>query len=166
MAKWWSKRSKAQDVIGDDMASARALLPSLRLKLDKEGVAAARSYGEGVVEVAQALARTLGREIDTILVAGHLAPGQLSAALSDIAAAQERCRTYWDSPSAEARDAARRLAFGCLVFLHLYRMRLYAISAPEERRAEAGALADTYANLTRVLWQIGTRGSPHGSAQI
>ena len=154
MVKWWSNRN-AVDVIGDDMASARALLPSLRLKLDKEGVAAARSYGEGLAEVAQALARTLGLGIDAVLAGRDMGRDRIGAALRDITAAQERCRQYVDSPNENARNAARRLAFGCVVLTHLYRMRLHALSAPEERRAEAAALADTYANLTRVLWQLG-----------
>jgi hypothetical protein len=48
---------------------------------------------------------------------------------------------------------------------HLYRMRLHGLSAPEERRAEANAIADTYANLTRVLWQIGAPKSARSPAR-
>src|SRR3954447_26815577 len=157
MVKWWSNRS-AVDVIGDDMASARALLPSLRLKLAKERVAGPRGYGEGLAEVAQALSRTLGLGVDPVLAGRNMGRDRISTALRDITAAQERCREYLDSPNEDARDAARKLAFGCLVLTHLYRMRLHSLTAPEERRAEARALADTYANLTRVLWQLaGTR---------
>jgi|tagenome__1003787_1003787.scaffolds.fasta_scaffold20757589_2 hypothetical protein len=164
MLKWWSNRN-AVDVVGDDMASARALLPSLRLKLDKEGVAAARVYGEGLTEVAQALARTLGIEVDAILSGRGLGPNRIAAVLRDITAAQERCRQYLDSPRETAREEARKLAFGCQVMAHLYRMRLHGLSAPEERRAEANAIADTYANLTRVLWQIGAPKSARSPAR-
>jgi hypothetical protein len=148
MLKWLSKR-KVEDVVGNDIASARALIPSLRLKLDKEGPATARAYGEGLAEVARALAQALGRDVTLVLTGRDLDSNAIIAALRDIAASQERCRQYLDS------DIARSLSFGCLVLTHLYRMRLHALSAPEERRGEAGAVADTYANLTRVLWQIG-----------
>lgn len=163
--RWWSNRN-AVDVIGDDMASARALLPSLRLKLDKEGVVAARSYGEGLAEVAQALARTLGLGIDSVLAGRDLGRDRIGAALRDITAAQERCRQYLDSPNENARNAARKLAFGCLVLTHLYRMRHHSLTAPEERRTEASALADTYANLTRVLWQLGAQKSSRSSDRL
>jgi hypothetical protein len=154
MLKWLSKR-KVEDVVGNDIASARALIPSLRLKLDKEGPATARAYGEGLAEVARALAQALGRDVTLVLTGRDLDSNAIIAALRDIAASQERCRQYLDSDSEPVRDLARSLSFGCLVLTHLYRMRLHALSAPEERRGEAGAVADTYANLTRVLWQIG-----------
>jgi hypothetical protein len=153
MLKWLSKR-KVEDVVGEDIATARALIPSLRLKLDKEGPATARAYGDGLAEVTRALAKALGRDVAPILAARDLDANTIIAALRDIAATQERCRQYLDSDSEAVRELARKLSFGCLVLTHLYRMRLHALSAPEERRGEAGAVADTYANLTRVLWQI------------
>jgi hypothetical protein len=40
------------------------------------------------------------------------------------------------------------------MFSHLYRMRLHEFTAPGERRAEAGALASSYASLAQALFQI------------
>jgi hypothetical protein len=151
----WFAKPQVEDVVGNDMASARALLPSLRLKLDKEGVSAARAYGEGVASVARALARSLGRGVSEVLDGRTLDAAVIAAVSRDIAASQERCREHLRSDREATRELADKLAFGCLVFSHLYRMRLHALTAPEERRAEASALADTYANLAGVLWQIG-----------
>ena len=154
MFKWLAKR-KDEDGVASDMARARALLPILRLRLDKEGSAAARAYGRGVTEVADALARALGLAEVEVMSAENLASDQLIAAFRDIAAAEERCREYLDSDSERARQGAANLSFGCQIFLHLYRMRLHERTAPEEQRGEARAIADTFANLARVLKQIG-----------
>lgn len=155
-AGWLSKR-KVEDVVGNDLARARALLPSLRLKLDKGGALAARTHGEGVEEVAQALARSLGAGLADVLVARSSDPNLIAAAAEDIAAAQERCREYQSAENEKARQLARKLDFGCMVFAHLYRMRLHALTAPAERRADASALADSYASLTKTLVQTGSK---------
>jgi hypothetical protein len=155
MLNWLSQR-KAEDVVGHDIVNARSLIPVLRLKLDKGGAPAARVYGEGIVEVAELLAHCRGLSGMNALAGQGLSVEQLDATYRDLVASAERCRSYLDSDNPVARAAADRLAMACLVFSHLYRLRFHARQAPEERRVEADALADTYANLTRVLAELGT----------
>jgi hypothetical protein len=158
MLHWPSKSNqKTDELVQADIERARAVLPSLRLKLDKGGAAVARDYGEGVVEVAQGLARALGVGVD-VAQAGHpLRPEQLVAAVADLAASEERCREHLGGRSRAGRALAARLLFACQIFAHLYRLRLHAHSVPEDRREEVEGLAETYVSLTRVLAEIGAK---------
>jgi hypothetical protein len=153
----WRSNQKTADTVQRDIERARAVLPMLRLKLDKEGAAAARASGEGVVEVAQALARALGVPFEVALPCRTLEADQLVAAIRDLEAAQECCREYADGTNAAARELATKLRFGCEILTHLYRLRLHALSTENPAREEIEALAETYANLTRVLSDIAQR---------
>lgn len=148
---WLSKRTVADDV-DIEIARARALLPPLCLKLDMGGSLAARTHGEGVEDVARALATSLGADVTGVLSAGGLNAEHVAAAAKDIAAAQERCRQYRSAETEKARRLARKLDFGCMVFSHLYRMRLHALIGEDARRSEAAAIADGYANLTLTIY--------------
>jgi hypothetical protein len=149
----WRSNHKIEDAVQQDIERARAVLPVLRLKLDKEGHAA-RSYGEGVVEVSKALARALGVPFDDALSGASLDADQLSVAARDLRAAEDRCREHLDGENEAARDLAGKLIFGCQIVSHLYRLRLHALSAGEQASGEVEALAETYANLTRVLSDV------------
>lgn len=151
---WLSKRP-VDDVVGSDIAKARALLPSLRLKLDMGTSLAARTHGEGVEEVGRALATALGAEVTDVLNASTLDPDLIVAATKDIAAAQVRCREYQAAENERARQLARKLDFGCMVFSQLYKMRLHALAADHERGADASAIADGYASLITSLYRGG-----------
>jgi hypothetical protein len=153
----WRSNQKTSDTVQRDIERARAVLPMLRLKLDKEGAAAARVSGEGVVEVARALAHALGVPFDAALQCRSLDADQLVAAIRDLEAAQECCREYANGTNAAARELATKLTFGCEILTHLYRLRLHASSAVDPARKEIEALAEIYANLTRVLSDVAQR---------
>jgi hypothetical protein len=116
---------------------------------------AARTHGEGVEEVARALATALGATVTDVLDASALDPDLIVAATTDIAAAQVRCREYQAAENERARQLARKLDFGCMVFSQLYKMRLHALAADHGRSADASAIADSYASLITSLCRGG-----------
>jgi hypothetical protein len=152
MVRWFSK-PKPIDVVSVDIANARALLQKLRLQLDQVGTRTSPSYRQGVVEVSYGLAQAFDLSVSDVL-GGTVTAAQAAAICQDIEAAQARCHEYLTSDNEEARELASTLLFGCTVFSHLYRMRLHQFTAPGERRADAGALAASYASLAQALSQI------------
>jgi hypothetical protein len=152
MFPWFSK-PKPIDVVSVDIANARALLQKLRLQLDQAGTRTSLSYRQGVVEVSNGLAHALDLSVSDVL-GGRVRADQAAAVCRDIDAAQAQCQEYLSSSNKEARALAGTLLFGCTVFSHLYRMRLHQFTAHGEQRAEAGALASSYANLAQALFQM------------
>ena len=145
----WFSKPKPIDQVSIDIANARALLPKLRLQLDKAGIPALPD-AQGVAEVAQALAYAYDLPVTDVLVA-RVTAEQAAAICRDIDAAQARCSEYLSSTNAEARALAEALVAGCTVFSHLYRMRLHHLQGPEERRAEAGEMASGFADIAQAL---------------
>jgi hypothetical protein len=150
----WRTNQRNEDAVRRDIESARALLPTLRLKLDKEGPAVARRYGEGLVEVSEALAHALGVSPEHALCCSQLEIDQITAANRDLQASEVRCRQHLSGGNDASRALAGKLVFGCQVLSHLYRLRLHAVSAEGLARSEAEALAETYASMTGLLSEI------------
>jgi hypothetical protein len=152
MFRWFSK-PKPIDVVSVDIANARAHFQKLRLQLDQVGTRTALSHRQGVAEVSYGLAHAFDLSVSQVL-AGSVTADQAAAICRDIDAAQARCQEYLSSSNEEARALASTLLLGCTVFSHLYRMRLHQLTAAGERRADAGALAASYASLAHALSQI------------
>jgi hypothetical protein len=153
MLETWSLRKAQDDGVATDLADSRGLLQILRLKLDTDS--GIRFYGAGVIEVSAMVARSLGLTDASALTGRGLDAMTLDRAHRDLLMSLRRCREVIEHGSADLRDQADQLAFGCLILLHLYRLRFHTQAAPASQREEAEALADTFANLLRGLADAG-----------
>ena len=150
----WRANHRGEDDVRRDVENARAMLPILRLKLDKEGPAVARLYGEGLVEVSRALAHALDVPTEQALSGSDLNLDQIAAASRDLQAAEDRCREHLSGGTDASRALAAQLIFGCKILARLYRLRRHALSAEGPARGEAESLAASYADMSRVLSDI------------
>jgi hypothetical protein len=153
MLKWLFRR-KLRDKVESDVADARLMLSTVKLKLHKEGADATVAYGEGVGEVAGLLAQRFRISVPAALAAQGLDWRQLSDASRDLSGALEHGRALLRSEVEAARTFGQRHTFGSLVFYHLYRLRFLTTQAPREQQHEVRAQADRIAEFARIMAEI------------
>jgi hypothetical protein len=151
MFPWFSKQQPV-DQISIDLTNARAFLPKLRLKYDTADAPARSTYRQGLTEIGKALAYAYALPLPDVFAA-RVTAAKASAMCRDIDAALALCRPHLASPDERTSALAARFAAGCTVFSHLYRMRMYELTAPPERRAEAARLAASYVGVVQDLLQ-------------
>jgi len=151
MFRWFSK-AKPADQVSLDLTNARAFLPKLRLKLDTGGPPTMLSYRQGLAEVCRSLAYAHRVPIPDVLAA-RVTADQATRISRDLGAALAKCQAHLNDPNEAARALAETFLAGCTMFSHLYRMRLHELTAPDAQQAEAGRLAQSYANVVQTLLQ-------------
>jgi hypothetical protein len=150
----WLFRRKLRDKVESDVADARLMLSTMKLKLHKEGAEAIVVYGEGVGEVAGLLAKRFQISVPAALAAQGLDWRQLSDASRDLSGALEQGRNLLKSEAEAARTFGHRHTFGSLVLYHLYRLRFLATQASIEQQHEVRAQADRIAEFARIMAEI------------